>query len=395
MAEKITNSNCGPKMPRVALLVATSTSWGRRIVTGINQYIRKHDPWHVFIEARSESEILRLPANWQGDGIIARINNQSMAKDISSHDIPVVNVSRVCPRGYGFPHLTSDIHKTAELAFEHFRERGFRNFGYFSLIGINYVADQQRAFAAVLKKSGYHCRVYKIKASRGGIADWNASIPALAKWLNSLPKPIGILTWNAGSGRMVIHGCQQAGLHVPEEVAVLSGADDDLLCKVSNIPLSGILGANEQIGYEAAELLDRLMRGQPSMRQPKFIAPIGVTARRSTDTLAIQEKQLVSALRYIENHSSDPIQVQDLVNHIDISRRSLEKLFLEVLGRTPAEEIRRVHFERAKSLLLESDMDIPQVANSSGFGSSEYMAYVFKKRINVSPFKFRNQIRNQ
>ncbi|HWI58322.1 MAG TPA: XylR family transcriptional regulator, partial [Bacillota bacterium] len=247
MAHEITvrHSEREWEAPRIAVLVDTSTSWGRRVVTGINNYARKHGPWQLFVEARGLEERIQVPRGWRGEGIIARVGSEAMARDLRAHKIPVVNVSGIPLPGANFPRVNTDMQVTAEMAARHFLDRGFRHFAYFSLLGLSYLAPQQEAFMATVKNAGCDCEVYGVQPHAGAEPDWNLDLEQLAKWLKALPKPVGILTWNADSGRQVIYAAQRARLHVPEEVALLSGSDDDLLCEVSHIPISAILVAAE------------------------------------------------------------------------------------------------------------------------------------------------------
>jgi LacI family transcriptional regulator len=215
----------------------------------------------------------------------------------------------------------------------------------------------------------------------------------MARWLHELPKPVGVLTWANRLARELIEVCRENEILVPEEVAVLGGDDDDLLCEACNPALSGIQVNSEQVGYRAAELLDRLMDGNAAPKRPILIRPLGITARRSTEVLAIEDLDLALAVRFIRDHASDPITVADVLEAVPVSRRQLERDFQRVLSRTPAAEIRRVHLERAKDLLTNTDHTIPEVAVNSGFGSPEYLAQVFRRDVGVSPLKYRTQIR--
>jgi LacI family transcriptional regulator len=334
-----------------------------------------------------------VPRGWRGEGIIARVGTEAMARDLRAHRLPVVNVSSIMLPGADFPRVTTEMEGVAELAAKHFLERGFRHFAYFSLLGLSYLAAQQEAFIATVKNAGGNCAVYGVQPHAGAEPDWNLDLEKLAAWLKQLPKPVGIFTWNADSGRQVIYAAQRARLHVPEEVALLSSSDDDILCEVSYIPISAILVAAEQIGYQAAQLLDRLMGGRSAPKQPILIPPLGIATRQSTDTLAIRDHALIAAMSFIRENATRPIQVGDVARHAGISRRVLERRFLQVLERTVAKEIRRVHFECAKKLLVETDLPIPDVAEAAGFGTPEYFAYVFKRELDQTPLRYRKQIR--
>ncbi len=63
---------------------------------------------------------------------------------------------------------------------------------------------------------------------------------------------------NDDLGRQVTEACKTVDLRVPEEVAVIGVDNDDLVCELSDPPLSSIALNTERGGYEAAELLDRL-----------------------------------------------------------------------------------------------------------------------------------------
>jgi LacI family transcriptional regulator len=242
-----------------------------------------------------------------------------------------------------------------------------------------------------VQKAGAVCIAYR--PNRPSIANWLARQEDLARWLKSLPKPVGILAWNSNDGRHVIDACRFVGLSVPEQVAVLSGDDDELLCEACSSPLSGIAVPAQQIGYEAAAMLDRLICGRRPSKTSISIGPTGIVARQSTDVLAIEDQDLVQAIRFIREHACEAIRVEDVLRVVPLSRRQLEIRFREVLGCSPADEIRRVRLKQAKRLLSQTDMTIPDVAIASGFGSPEYLAYAVKHDTGLSPLKFRSQVR--
>jgi LacI family transcriptional regulator len=374
----------------VAVLVDTSTDWSRRVVAGIMRYVRTHDFWHLFVEPRGAEEPLELPRGWQGDGIIARIGSLRMARSLAARRIPVVNVSAIhIPDAPDFPRVNADVADTAKVAADYFRERGFRNFGYLSLQGLEYAARQQTAFVQAVNNAGCECAVFGVKTHAGAQSpDWNLRIEKLAGWLLSLPKPVAILTWSGG--REVIHACDAAGLRVPEEVALLSGSDD-FLCEAARVPISGVQAACERIGSEAAALLHRLMRGGRPPRHPLLIPPVRIVTRQSTDTLAISDPAMVKALTFIRENASRNIRVKQVASHAGISRRLLEQRFMAILSRTPAEHIRRARLDRARTLLAETDLPIDQVAEAAGFGSPEYMTCFFRQATKLTPLKFRRQ----
>jgi LacI family transcriptional regulator len=175
-------------------------------------------------------------------------------------------------------------------------------------------------------------------------------------------------------------------------VAILAGDTDELMCGVSTPPLSSIALAGRRIGYEAASLLDRLMQGERPTQRTYKIAPQGVISRQSTDILSIDDESVVRALRFIQNHAFQDIVVKDILAEVPISRRSLEIQFQHYLGRSPAEEIRRVRLEKGKELLARSDFSIGEIAVACGFANTTRFGVAFRKRYGQTPLAYRKQL---
>ncbi len=335
---------------------------------------------------------MTLPGGWQGEGIIARVGNAALGRHLRRKRLPVVNVSGIRLHGRGFPSVTNDVEAGARLAVHYFLDRGFKHFAYLSLNGLEYVERQRDAFVKILAGLGFPCAVRGVKANTGFQSPhWNLKVDRLGAWLASLPKPLALFTWSGG--REVIHACQHAGLRVPEEIAVLNGSEDELLGEFSPIPVSGIRAAGRKIGFEAAALLDRLMRGGAAPEDPVLIAPINIITRQSTETTAISDRALISALGFIRENVTRPIQVREVAQRAGLSRRMLERRFFDTLGRSPAAHIGRVRLDHVKSLLATTDLPVNDVAQYCGFCSPEYMTSVFRKELGTTPLRYRRELR--
>lgn len=377
---------------RVAILVDTSTTWGRGVIAGVQRYSQENSGWQLFVEPRGLEQRQWLPPAWKGDGVIARVGFIDLAKRLKELRLPVVNVSGIILPKVRFPRVVSDQVAAGKMAAEHLLARGFHNYAYFSLLGLEYVAEHQQAFLATLRREGHRCEVFAVQPQLGAEPDWNLDIKRLGKWLRSLPKPLAVFTWNSSSARELIYACLQTGLSVPEQVAVLSGSDDDLLCVVTPVPISAVKLGCEQIGYRAAAELDQMItnKGAPFPVEV-LIPPLGVVERRSTDTLAVDDGAMVKALRFIREDPARSMTVNDVANTAGLSRRALELRFQNLLGRSPASEIRRVRIDHAIQLLQNTNLAVTTVAERSGFSSAEYMASVFKSQLAKPPLHFRKQ----
>jgi LacI family transcriptional regulator len=167
--------------------------------------------------------------------------------------------------------------------------------------------------------------------------------------------------------------------------------DDELLCELSNPPLSSIKTNAVKTGYQAAELLERMMSGEVIGAQMHLIEPLNVHVRLSTDVLAIEDKMVSDAVRFIRNHAYDDIQVQDILEQLKVSRRILESRFQKALGRTPHDEIINVKLKLVKKLLLDTKLSLAVIAERIGFKHTEYMSVVFKRATGIRPGEFRQQ----
>lgn len=394
MSANRTSRPSPPPELRIAVLVDTSTMWGRDVIGGVHRYSRERGGWHLFVEPRGVEQRRWLPRGWKGHGVIARVGFPELAARLKALRLPVVNVSGIPLPKADFPRVTSDQDAAAALAARHFLERGFRHFAYFSLVGIEYVAAHQSAFSRALADAGYGCEVFAARPNLGAEPDWNLDIRRLGRWLSDLPKPLAVFTWNTSSAREVLYACSQAGLAVPLEVAVLSGSDDDLFCEVAPEPISAVQLATEQIGYRAAAELDAMIR-TPQAARPADVAipPLGVRERQSTDTLAVEDPSMVRALRFIRGAGGEGITVDEVARHAGLCRRSLEQKFRTLIGCSPASEIRRVRVARAIELLRLGNLPVSTVAERAGFRSAEYMAAVFRSQLGTTPSQYRREDR--
>lgn len=377
----------------MAVLVDTATGWGRRLVRGIVNFGRQRGPWYLWIKSGGQDTPVWLPPGWHGHGIIARVGTQATARHVAATGVPVVNISAIELPGVDFPRVATDLPAAGRMAAEHLLDRGFRHFAYYGLSRRSYVERHYGGFAQAVAAVSPECPFYgtPFAAGAGARTAWATRQRGLSRWLRTLAKPVAIVAWTTEQGRELIHACRREGLVVPEQVAVLAADNDELLCEACVPSLSGISLTSERIGFEAARLLDRMMHGVAAPKRPILIAPTGVLTRQSTDTLAVDDPDLARAVSFIRGHATDPIQVKDVLREVPVSRRWLERRFHEVLGRGPAAEIRRVRLAKAKMLLSETDMAVPDVAEASGFGSREYLACAFKTETGLSPRQYRQR----
>ena len=381
------------KRPRkVALLIETSNAYARELLHGIRSWLREHGSWTLWLaEAGRGADPPAWIRDWRGDGIIARIETPGVARVVAATGLPAVDVSaaRLLP---DLPWLETDDRAIAHMAAEHLRERGFRHFGYCGDARFNWSRWRGDAFAMHLARHGFGCNLFEEpKPVRRGeaSADWETELEALARWLRDLPKPVGIFAGYDIRGLQILDASRRLELAVPDTVAVLGGDNDELLCDLADPPLSSVIPDVRRTGYEAAALLDRIMRGAAITGEGRLFAPLGVAIRQSTDVVAVADRHISAAVRIIREHACDGITVSDVLKQVPLSRRILEARFQKLLGRSPHAQILSVKLDRVKRLLSETDLPLAAIADRTGFKHVEYLSVAFKRQTGTTASDYR------
>ena len=229
------------------------------------QYNREQGNWVIYLERHGpDAAPPKWLKTWKGDGILVRTGNRRMARAVLDTGIPAV-AFRWAIRAPGLPTIGPDNHAVAQMAATHLRDRGFRNFACLGFAtGIYPELDERMsAFVQLLGTIGFACEVFQTEQHRGEEREQKR----ITRWIQSLPKPLGVMACNDACGLRVLNACSWAGVKVPNEVAVVGVSNDDCLCTLAHPPLSSIDLAPLPIGYDAAALLNRLMSGERMPRR--------------------------------------------------------------------------------------------------------------------------------
>ena len=378
------------KRLQVALLIETFERLRARIAARNScLFARESAVVGLFARARARGAPPDWLEAWRGDGIIARIENLAIANAVRRQRLPTVDVSawRFLPK---LPCVETDNEAIAQLAFDHLRNCGFKNMAFCGDERFQWSRERREAFGRLAVEAGFRIDIYP-PAHDGRIGlllgkkkknNWR---PGFGSW------PSRAVRWpatifEAGS----CWKCAAARAWPCRTKWPWSGVDnDDLLCNLSEPPLSSVIPDADRAGYQAATLLDRMMLTGQMADGLHLLKPTGMVIRQSSDVLAITDPNVSLAVRFIRDHAAEGIKVGDLLRAVPVSRRILEARFKKLLGHSPHDEILRVQLQRVKQLLEETDLPLKAIADRAGFKHVEYLSAVFKRQIGQPPGEYR------
>lgn len=371
---------------KVILNIETSRAYGRGLLYGINVYSIAVGSWSFYQVSGGRERGLPSLSDWGADGAIVRETKDT--HKVLSLGIPTV----VCVDAHVASNaditLTTDQAEIAHLAAEHFLERKYKNFAFSGPSRSWWVQERELHFSKAIADAGFKTAVFEHSAPAGKLT-WSKAQSRTVQWLRSLPKPVALMAANDDHGQYIIECCKVAGLLVPGEIAVLGVDNDTMVCEFTMPSLSSIHLDTKCAGYHAAELLDKLMRGEKCDGRQIKVPATHVVERASTDIMAIEDSLVAEAMHYIRSHSRDLIQVGDVAEAVSISRSVLDRRFRKAVGKSVQKEIRRLRAGRIAKLLIETDMSITQISMAMNFAGIEHVGRYFKEEMGLSPLQYR------
>jgi len=386
----------------IALAFPVAVPYLALFMRGVTDYARGHGPWTFSASPAIEGpfpETLAMPIrslrDWPGDGVIAAITTREETEEAKRLGIPVVNLAGTL-RDCGLPRVMVDHCAIGRLAAEHLLECGLRRFVYLGLKDVWYSELRREGFAQRIAEAGGHLRVCEASSRTDPQRSWQSGLEEIDRCLEGVSLPVGILAVHDYRARLLVDECLRLGLAVPNDVAILGVDNDDVICEFCQPPLSSVSRSGYRVGYEAAALLDRLMAGQPPPAQDLLIPPDGVVKRKSTELVAVDDPHIATAVRYIQDHLGEPFGVEKLLRLLPISRRRLENLFKQCLGRTPYDYLCQSRVNRAKELLAGSQkLSIAEISQCCGFPTKQRFRLVFLRLVGKTPTAYRKELGEQ
>jgi LacI family transcriptional regulator len=382
-------------MYKIILLIDFAEEYSKSLLKGISTYSREFGPW-IFCrmplfhrETVGIDGILKWAQDWGADGIIGQLYNDNEIRKAVEAGIPVI-AQDFKERFGDIPNITGAYHETGALGADYFIKKGFRNFAFYGFKDIVWSRERAEGYEARLAKAGHKVHYFEHKKARSSEL-WYYKPSSLSRWLISLPKPIALMTCDDNQGQHITEACRHAGIRIPEEVAVLGVDNDVMICDLSDPPLSSIALDVEKGGYDAARLLHDMILNGVADYYDIVVKPTQVITRHSTDIYATNDDHIASSLKYIHQNIDKNLHVDEVVKQVPLSRRALEKRFLEITGYPIYKYIFNLRIEKFTKKLLDTDMSVFEIALDMGLSDSKNIARQFKQVKGCKPSEYRSR----
>lgn len=362
----------------------------RGVVQGIYEYARPSLPWMLHRCTVLNEDGFKIVEDWKPDAVIGNFTTGPMRGWATALARPTVNIGSSTNE-----HLVTicvDNDAIGRIQASHLLDRGYRNLAYYGLWYFSFAHERFAGFMHGALERGTEV-VNGIQKYPSGTT-WTQMDQIIRHWIASLDKPVGIASARDVDCRILAEIAWELNLRIPDDVALIGVDDDEIACRMMYPPLSSVQLPTQKIGYLAAETINKMLCHEPINHQT-ILLPVGVTTRGSTDAVAIDDPLVSRAISLMRERVSRPTTVEDILQELMVSRRTLENRFRKAVGRTPLQEIRRRHIERACELLANTDKSMDEIARLSGFASSSVLASTFRKETGETPTSYRRRNRRQ
>lgn len=381
-------------MYKIILLLDFAEEYSKNLLKGISKYSSEHGPWTYcrmplyYRETIGMAGILQWAKEWEADGIIGQLYNGIDVGKIQASGIPVI-AQDFKERFKDLPNITGAYREAGIMGAEYFLKKGYRHFAFYGFNDIVWSRERAEGFEEKINSAGYQVHYFEHRKSRSTDL-WYYKSNSLSQWLKSLPKPTALMACDDNQGLHIAEACRQINIRIPEEVAILGVDNDEMLCELSDPPLSSIALDIEKGGYDAAELLEKMIVGMES-HYDIYVKPTQIITRHSTDIYATSDIHIASTLKYIHKNIDKSLHVEEIVKQVPLSRRSLEKRFLQITGLPVYKYIFNLRMEKFTQRLLETDQTIFEIAMDMGFSDGKNIARQFKQVKGCNPIEYRKK----
>ena len=376
--------------PLVVVAVWMGSRVGHDILAGASDfgYSRGWRILRVDITAGMNAGVI---SQMNPSGLVVQLMSRTFVPQIRALALPTVNVSNGIADSE-FPSVVSDDRLVGRLAADYFLAKGYKHFAFCGETELRTCALRLEGFRSTLASRSLAPQVMSEGIDFNRVFLSPQLFEGVRNWLLGLPKPVAIFAWSDTTAEALLEISQQAGLRVPQDIALLGVNDDYAANLTPQSAVSSIRLNAREMGYRAARALQRILSSRNAPSGTEHVAPIKVVERRSSEHYNVSDPSVNEALRYIRTNLADTLDVSELASKVGLSRRVLEKRFRAALGASPYDRILHYRIEKAKDLILSTSLKMEEIANLCGFIDGRHLSIIFRKRTGTSPSSLRSHL---
>ncbi|MGC3989753.1 MAG: substrate-binding domain-containing protein [Chthoniobacteraceae bacterium] len=385
-----------PPARKVTIICPPPASWLISSLAGVQRYAREKKDWTLLstpsgLHGEKNDELFsRFKDGPAPDALIVASNQPDELKKIRQMGIPAVNLASGLAQTHGVPRVMVNHLEGGRLAAQHLLLRGLRELAYFGWREVWYSTQRQLGFVSRAAEAGVKCHVRLLPFREESQTNWVERIKAIGQWIESLPRPVGIFAVNDYRAQLLMEACQSIELQVPTDVALIRMDNEKAICEHCVPALTSVSRNAEQVGWQAAALLDRMLQGESAPEEDLILEPDGVVERPSTELLYSSDPVVQQALDYMRANLKTQFNIEQLAEQIGVSKRKMEMRFRENLATSPHDFLLKLRLQQARALLqMSPEQTIKQIALECGFTTEEVFRVAFHRMNGQTPGNFR------
>ena len=382
---------------KILVVIPTDTFTQRQTLEGLLEYAHRNTdpPWQLHLDLSDMNpQAVRRPQTWGCDGIIAYVRKAEDRRKFMQTGLPTLLIdpygAKAAKRhpAKKVVSIINDHEEEGRTAADYFLARGYAHYAYVgTAVPLPWSADRFRGFSDRLLKAGHRCIRYPDLPPRER-DDFALESKRLVAWLKDLPKPVALFAVHDRRAQQIISTATNAGLRVPEEIAVLGVDNDTLLCETTVPAISSIDVQSHDKGRRCGEILDRMLHGG---RYPLVIRDVHLTivTRHSTDAAVGVSPLIAKAVGHMQARLHENLTVREMARQCGCTPRTLQRMAHRTFGHTMGDEIRRRRLDLAAQLLATTRRTVGDIAQSCGFCGASHLGVFFKSAFAQTPSAYR------
>lgn len=369
----------------IQIILSCSSSLGAQILEGASRFAREMAHVRLMVSTQIDANV---------DGILSALHTPQLIQHIKNTNLPAVNLTDIQANPV-LPTVMGDNYAMGKVAAEYLIGRGYH---HLALYGWNKVPKQRdtrfgaKRFWGFSKTLEDHGKTFIMLHPKAEHLQWKTHLQQLCVQLGALPKPIAIWCEFDQLGANLLYACRELGLSIPDEVGILGLGDEFPICEICEPGISSVDSANVQRGYLGMSMLTDWIEKQTRPPKNQLLQPVGVTERGSTNAIHFTDVHLRQTMRWITEHLADDLHIEKLLEHVPISRRSLEIKCRLILGESLAQVIRKARLNRGRELLVDTSQSINEIASRCGYQNSSAFSAAFVRQFDCKPSTYRTML---